>query len=152
MKGTLCQTSQPKRLHGPMLIYSFKLHLAYIKFNNIIRVFYIDVISNWWFQMTTHLHIRFCSQMMSVIQQPPYCHLHLTSILTRLISLTVTEGNKHLITRKHSSRMRTVRCQWPSGVGVLPGGYLSGGRACLPGRCLPRGVSAWRISVPTCTG
>ena len=99
-----------------------------------------------------HLHIRFCSQMMSVIQQLTLLPLHLTSIFTRLISLTVTEGNKHLITRKHSSRMRTVRCsgrRWrgcllPGGVCQGDGGVSSQGGVCLGGLC--PGVSAqWDV-------
>ena len=104
-----------------------------------------------------HLHIRFCSQMMSVIQQLTLLPLHLTSIFTRLISLTVTEGNKHLITRKHSSRMRTVRCSGRRWRGcLLPGGCLPGGwgvssqgGVCLGGVCLGGlcpGVSAqWDV-------
>ena len=49
-------------------------------------------------------------------------------------------------TRKHSSKMRTIRCQWPSG-GCLPGGCLRGGFCpsacwdtphCLPGGYLPQ--------------
>ena len=75
--------------------------------------------------------------------------LYVPSILLCVTFFIILNGDKNnFLTRMHSSRMRTVRYS-----GRLEGGVS---RGCLPGECLPRGVSGWEaggcVSRGVCLG
>ena len=67
---------------------------------------------------------------------------------TSSVNNTVSQNKRYMqgITRKHSSRMRTVRCSSRLPGECLPGGCLHKGfcpgGVCLGG-CLPRGCLPW---------